>query len=219
MTTSPSIFGKASGFLAPASTSTVSISADIMRHVQNALLQGDHGSGATSPVLSITARSRLWDAGVASNPTPEETGAGVPDLIERIRSRSSLKIDEIGGILGVSRRALHNWKNGDAISSGNERRLRELDQAVRRIAGGDGTPIRNALMSQREGGLRVFDLLAEGRFDIAVAIANGTSPLAGVAPDKDGLDPALAARLEPVRAIKAVGAPRVLDRRMRLPKR
>lgn len=220
MNTTPGLFGSATAFQAPAPGSDANSNGGpletIRRHVQNVLLGGGHGSGTTSASLSVVAVAARSRTATVVAPVAPTACIGVPGLLERIRAEAGLTLEEIAHLMGVSRRSVHNWKNGETVSSGNEVRLRDLDQSIRRIAASThmGT-VRERLMSCVDGGLRPYDLLAEGRNDVAVSTATGVPPIAAAAPDRAGLDAALAARLEPVIGIEPIGQPMTLRRRLR----
>ncbi|PSJ36284.1 hypothetical protein C7I55_26685 [Sphingomonas deserti] len=131
------------------------------------------------------------------------------DLVDRIRSRSGLTFEEIAPLLQISRRALHKWRAGDAISSGNERRLRSLADVVDRIATGDEQTTRRRLLDRQTGTVSAYDLLAEERFEAAVAMATGVKGKSKYKPNPGGLRDDIVARLSPAPDIEAlpVGTP------------
>jgi hypothetical protein len=135
-------------------------------------------------------------------------------LLERIRHASELTIEAIAPLAGVSRRTIHSWMSGSAISQRNEERLRALAEAVEAIAEFDTGSVRERLLERVPGSVRIYDLLAEGLFTEATARGTGKSlaprPLAYPAPRP--LGSSLLAQLAPVDApIIPLGGP--LDRR------
>lgn len=106
---------------------------------------------------------------------PEPQGPGGL-LLADLRRSSQLTYEELAPMLGVSRRTLHNWNSGSPISARREARLRRMAEAVRTVASVSRRPIRNQLLDAQPGGLRVYDLLAEGLFQEAVDVAAGRRP-------------------------------------------
>lgn len=196
----------------------------VTRHIRGVLLQGGQGSSATSAVLTVMAVRAGVGAHPASSATLRPTaavrdavavGVSAQEVLARVQRRSGLTIEEIASVLGTSRRTLHNWKNGAPINAVNELRLRELDHALGRIPVEDPRAMPNTLLERVGVGVRMLDLLAEGRFETAVSVATGTRMPAGGATEREGLEPALAARLDPLGHVEPVGRPAVLNRRLR----
>ena len=55
---------------------------------------------------------------------------GLSSIVAALKSESGLTADQLGRLLGVSRRSIHNWASGSAIASGHEEKLRELYSLV-----------------------------------------------------------------------------------------
>jgi hypothetical protein len=93
--------------------------------------------------------------------------------VAEIRVVSGLTNEEIAPLAGVSRRSLQAWVAGEAISARNEQRLRSLLDAIRRLATADPHKTRARLLDRESGNVRVYDLLAEARFEQAIDLASG----------------------------------------------
>ena len=94
------------------------------------------------------------------------------ELIDQIQKKTGLTLELVAPLLGVSRRTLQSWKAGETISLRNEERLRELAEAIMRLPRGSSTETKNLLLERIPGVVRIYDLLAERRFNDAIARAN-----------------------------------------------
>lgn len=93
----------------------------------------------------------------------------------RIKQASGLTIEALAPLIGVSRRTLHHWQAGNHISQRNEERLRALAEAIEKIAGAVSGSVREALLARVPGAPRIYDLLAEGKYDVAIARTTGVA--------------------------------------------
>lgn len=96
-------------------------------------------------------------------------------LVSELKVESGLTADQLGRLLGVSRRSIHNWAAGSAIASIHEERVRDLSQLVMSLNA--TTPAeRRAKLLASNGGRSLFKEFAAGvskpervQFDIPVA--------------------------------------------------
>jgi hypothetical protein len=103
--------------------------------------------------------------------------AAAQSLLANIQSRSGLTLEEIAPLLGVSRRSLQHWRAHGRISARKEQRLRDLADTLISFPASDATEMRGKLLDRISGGVRAYDLLAEGRFDSAYSmIARSPAP-------------------------------------------
>lgn len=58
-------------------------------------------------------------------PTPD-----ISAVVAALKFESGLTADQLGRLLGVSRRSIHNWATGSAIASTHEEKVRELDSFI-----------------------------------------------------------------------------------------
>lgn len=84
--------------------------------------------------------------------------------IQELKSTSGLTWDRLGQIFGVSRRSLHNWADGNSISSKNHQKLTKILLLLEKVTQGSPGLNRKLLLSIREGVVPI-DLLVEGRFE------------------------------------------------------
>lgn len=129
-------------------------------------LEGEHVS---EPESASRGRSKRTES--------SETAAQI--LLAEIRATTGLTFEEIAPLMGVSRRSVQLWRAGEPISARKEVRLRNLVECLRDLAKHDPGKARQMLFDRTVDGLRPYDVLSEGQFDIAFSM------LAGVAPPTD----------------------------------
>ena len=224
-------FGHATGFAYSTETDLGRVSEGVQslqRQLQGFYAQNGQFTATSSPLLSLTGIVRTpvtitadTSAMIAARP-PDIAVAGqlVPDgsaraLIDDIQARSGLTLDEIANLLGTSRRTIQNWRAGERINSRNDQRLRELAQAIRAIDAGSVPATRERLFARPEGQISAYALLAEQRFDTAVATATGRQPTRSEPKLGDGLRPEIAARLTLIPGGDPVAAGTRSSRRLR----
>ena len=146
-------------------------------------------SGYRSPVavtiaavLTATAPQESATAGTCGLPRiVERTSSGPVGLIRQmqaesisqaileIRRRSGLTWEELGDLFDVSRRSVHHWASGKPVSAGNDRMIRRILAAVRRLGSGGQADARARFLAVDDAtGVSTFDLLKDGRFDEAM---------------------------------------------------
>jgi hypothetical protein len=96
--------------------------------------------------------------------------------LAQIKHASNLTIEAIAPLVGVSRRTLHSWLAGSPISQRNEERLRSLAEAIEAIAAVAPATARERIMERISGSVRIYDMLAEGHYEAAVARGTGVEP-------------------------------------------
>lgn len=102
------------------------------------------------------------------------TGSGLVELasenlgptstIRDLRELSGLTWEHLAKLFDVSRRALHLWDNGNAMTITNQEKLGRIINAVNVIDTGSVSENRRFLLSSIEGSIP-FDLLKEERFE------------------------------------------------------
>lgn len=100
----------------------------------------------------------------------ERAGAAIAEL----RRLSGLTWDQLARLFNVSRRALHFWASGKAMTPGNEEHLQRILAVLRKVDRGSVAANRTALLAVRDDGIIPFDLLTEGRYDGAIAVLGGS---------------------------------------------
>lgn len=104
---------------------------------------------------------------------PRNTRA-VSALVAELKTDSGLTADQLGRLLGVSRRSIHNWAAGSPIAPSHEERVRELSDLVFDLDVKSPEERRN-LMLDSSAGPSIFRQFAETgtrnqqiRFDVPV---------------------------------------------------
>jgi DNA-binding transcriptional regulator YiaG len=110
-----------------------------------------------------------------------EGGAGA--AIGELRRLSGFTWDQLARLFGVSRRSLHFWASGKAMTPANEEHLHRVLATIRKIDRGTAAANRAALLSSKDGEFPL-DLLAEGQYDRVVSVVG-----AGGAPKRPTLKP------------------------------
>jgi len=86
--------------------------------------------------------------------------------ISELRRISGLTWDQLGQLLGVSRRSVHFWASGKPPNASNEKRLMQVLDVVRAADRGSARSTRAAMMDASQG-TTPFDMLAAQRFEDA----------------------------------------------------
>lgn len=82
-----------------------------------------------------------------------EVGASTPSAkhIAEIRALVGLKTDQVGRLFGVSRRSVHNWINGNAMSPQHEERAAKILLTVQSLPGSTPAERRAAFLDSSHG--------------------------------------------------------------------
>lgn len=101
--------------------------------------------------------------------------------VSEVRRRSGLTWDQLSRLFGVTRRALHFWASGKAMTATHEEHLQRVLAVIRRLDRGSSSATRTLLLSTRRGGVTLLDLLARRGYDEVAALAEqaAVSPVAG----------------------------------------
>ena len=86
--------------------------------------------------------------------------------ISELRRISGLTWEQLGQLLGVSRRSVHFWASGKPLNASNEKRLMQVLNIVRAADRGNARSTRAAMMDASQG-TTPFDMLAAQRFNDA----------------------------------------------------
>lgn len=135
----------------------------------NAFVSEGRGTAAPQPIcfywFSLERRR--------SRAAKQRTETTAQRLLEDIRNRSRLTLEEIGPLVGVSRRSLQNWRAGEVISARKEQRLRDIADTFESLQQKDARDLRHLLFERSDHGIRPYDLLAEGQFGTAYFAVTG----------------------------------------------
>jgi len=93
------------------------------------------------------------------------------ELLFELKRLSGLSWEQIAKLVGVSRRAVHNWAAGGAISLENNQCLGDLVTTLRFIDCGESDRNRSLLLSPAEEGVTYYDLLKQRAFGRVKALA------------------------------------------------
>jgi transcriptional regulator with XRE-family HTH domain len=141
-----------------------------IRPVRDAILVGVMLAGlgtSALPAAEIVLRS----------PQPmQQTTAGASviqveragDAIAELRRLSGLTWEQLARLFDVSRRSLHFWASGKAMTPANEEHLQRLLAVVRRIDRGSASATRADLLAVRDGAI-AFDLRVVSALGIGAA--------------------------------------------------
>ena len=117
-------------------------------------------------IVSYTTAGPLWAPalGHQQEPRHESTRRAIHEL----RRLSGLTWEQLADLFSVSRRSVHFWASGRALSADNEERLLRVLDVVRQAYRGDSRTTRTALLEATDSET-AFDLLAAGRYAQALA--------------------------------------------------
>lgn len=101
---------------------------------------------------------------------PAETSG---ETILEIRRRSGLTWEELGDLFNVSRRSVHHWASGKAVSAKHDQLIRQMLAAIRHLDRGEAARTRALLLTMDAKGIAVLDLLKAGLFEEAMGRADG----------------------------------------------
>ena len=158
----------------PAFDSTSAAGAMLMRQVREPVLVGFMLAG-----IGTSSAHALPSEMVMRSPHPvERTTAGAAIVlvdragpaIAELRRLSGFTWDQLARLFNVSRRSLHFWASGKAMTSSNEEHLQRLLAVLRKIDRGSASANRTALLAVREDGSIPFDLLTATDYDRVVAL-------------------------------------------------
>jgi DNA-binding transcriptional regulator YiaG len=85
--------------------------------------------------------------------------------VNELRQLSGLTWAQLATLFGVSRRSIHFWASGEALSSANEEKLNRTLDAVEYISRGSASSNRSLLMAIADEGKSYLELLAAGEYD------------------------------------------------------
>lgn len=122
-------------------------------------------TASTYELPRIVERTSSGPVGQIRQAPAESTAQAVLE----IRRRSGLTWEELGDLFDVSRRSVHHWASGKPVSAGNDRMIRRILAAVRRLGSGGQADARAQLLTvDAVTGVSTFDSLKDGRFDEAM---------------------------------------------------
>lgn len=127
-------------------------------------------TASTYDVPRLVERTAAGPAGQIDHVTAESTAEAVLE----IRRRSGLTWEELSDLFDVSRRSVHHWASGKAVSARHDQTIRRMLAAIRRLDQGNQAGTRAQLLAvDAATGVSALDLLKAGRFDETMARAAG----------------------------------------------
>ena len=139
------------------------------KFIANALLVGCAATStlsAVSPADAFALHTVVVNPGTLSavstirHRSSTEEQSNVPNILQRLRLVSGLSWGEIGQMVGVSRRTIHNWLNGDRVADVHFSRLVEASRVVDLVATGSAESTRAVLFQPTTNGRSIVDELA-----------------------------------------------------------
>ena len=130
---------------------------------------GGLAGSATASTYELPRSFERTAAGPAGQLKRVRTQSTAEAILE-IRRRSGLTWEELGELFDVSRRSVHHWASGKAVSAKRDQAIRRALSVIRHIDQGSQAQTRAFLLTvDDEMGVSPRDLLKEGRFDDAIA--------------------------------------------------
>jgi transcriptional regulator with XRE-family HTH domain len=166
-------------------TSTSAAGAMLMRQVREPMLVGVMLAGLGTSTVPVLPREQL----VSRSPRPvlQTTAGASVVLVERaaaaiaeLRRLSGFTWEQLARLFNVSRRSLHFWASGKAMTPANEEHLQRLLAVLRRIDRGSASTNRAALLAVRDDGTIPFDLLADRQYARLISLIGSEEPTARV---------------------------------------
>jgi DNA-binding transcriptional regulator YiaG len=143
-----------------------------LRQLQTPVLLGLMLTGiGTSPgpdpaSISLRQPLRIEQTNAGVSLPDESSGAAIAEL----RRVSGFTWDQLARLFGVTRRSLHFWASGKAMTVENQERLQHLLATVRQVDRGSATANRDVLMAVRQDGTVPFDLLTDGQYTRVISV-------------------------------------------------
>ena len=151
-----------------------SASGAMLRQVCGPVLIGAMLAGiGTSTAVGMSDQTAIPSLNFVQQTTAGATVALVAragSAIADLRRLSGFTWEQLARLFKVSRRSLHFWASGKAMTSSNEEHLQRLLAVVRKIDRGSVSTNRAVLLAVREDGTIPFDLLADEQYDRVVAL-------------------------------------------------
>ncbi len=144
---------------------TTSIGTSLRQQLQTPVLGLMLFANGTSPGVEVGGASvrqtRRVEQTTVGDSLPDES---VGSAIGEIRRLSGFTWDQLAKVFKVTRRSLHFWASGKAMTVENQERLQHLVATIRHIDRGSAFANRAALMAVQPDGTIPFDLLMDGEY-------------------------------------------------------
>lgn len=124
-------------------------------------------STAHVEAIAPNVARRLLQKGSVDQYAEQARELDAKDALFEIRRLTGYTWEEIAELVSVDRRTLYNWVQGGRIRRNNNETLREVLVVLRSIDPGDDREMRKQLDRKNAAGERVFELIADGRYQAA----------------------------------------------------
>ncbi len=144
---------------------------DLVRVVGLFIMAGLSAQGTAStyrPYRRMERTIAAPDNEIEPRPQLETTASAVLE----IRRLSGLTWEELSDLFDVSRRSLHHWANGKALSAQNDQLVRRVLSVLRAISGGVNSQTRAFLLTSDDVGTIPLELLKNGKFEEVLSRAS-----------------------------------------------
>lgn len=130
------------------------------------------GSSSSASMTPSTSDDYLRDppAEVRSTCSGERSMPGSEPcrvMLHDLRAQSGLTWDQLARLLNVSRRSVHLWANGNAVTPANEEHMGRVLAVIRTADQGSPGENRASLLTPSPEGVVPFDLLSDMRYEAA----------------------------------------------------
>lgn len=126
----------------------------------------------SEPATASSYRSYVPFERTAAGPTGKIASSSIQSTAEavlEIRRISGLTWEELAELFDVSRRSVHHWASGNAISAKHEHAVRQVLIAVRHLDRGSAANTRSALLTPDAFGVSLIELLKVGSYREAMS--------------------------------------------------
>ena len=124
-------------------------------------------SGISEAATGSANKGHIEFERTGAGPTGQVDSANVQntaDAVLEIRRLSGLTWDELSDLFDVSRRSVHHWASGKALSSKHDRMIRQILTVIRHHNRGSSSDMRALLLTVGASGVSIFEQLKEGAF-------------------------------------------------------
>lgn len=94
----------------------------------------------------------------------------IPDAVFEMRRITGLTWDELAGVFGISRRAIHQWANGSSLKPENIRLVHDVLIVLRTVARFSAEETRAALLAPLVDGQTPLQLLHARQFEVVTRL-------------------------------------------------
>ncbi|MBI2215904.1 MAG: XRE family transcriptional regulator [Candidatus Rokubacteria bacterium] len=149
----------------------------VVRHVREPVLVGvmlaGLGTSAAHALPVHMAPPSLWPMRQTTAGASVGRVARASAAIGELRRLTGFTWEQIARLFTVSRRSLHFWASGKAMTAENKEHLQRLLLVLRSIDRGSASANRAELLAARDDGTILFDLLGNREYDRVLSLLGG----------------------------------------------